>query len=296
MSDSEGDFSDELLELAGAGEKRRKRQAQHKSVKRKRHSYVYVSSAVYADMLIDYRSRASGSDSDSDPNDFELPLPDPFHDAIEENNWRHQPVDQPDPNPAPPPEPVPDELPADQPPIPPVVPRAPHHARHRHPPVGVNPPIERPRREGAGRNRRWQQDNAEAEGRDRPTQVYAPPEPQPEIPEPPPADPDEAEAAFINLFLNAAGYKPDVPRNRHEAMRSPKADLWRAAEKAEYDSLMENKTWILVPRPRDKPVVSCRWVYDEKHDGRLKARLVARGFTQVWGENYHETFSPVARC
>lgn len=37
MSDSEGDFSDELLELAGATEKkRRKRQAESKTVKRRR--------------------------------------------------------------------------------------------------------------------------------------------------------------------------------------------------------------------------------------------------------------------
>ena len=40
MSDSEGDFSDELLELAGAGEKRRKKSSS-KSSKRRKAEYVY---------------------------------------------------------------------------------------------------------------------------------------------------------------------------------------------------------------------------------------------------------------
>ena len=64
-------------------------------------------------------------------------------------------------------------------------------------------------REGAGRNNRWKQDNAEAEGFDRPSQVDARIQPDgsnlpasdPDQLEP--ADPDEADAAFINLFLNA---------------------------------------------------------------------------------------------
>lgn len=78
-------------------------------------------------------------------------------------------------------------------------------------------------------------------------------------------------------------------------MASPEAAQWQEAERSEYESLMANKTWILVPRPKDQAVVKCRWVYDRKSDGRFKARVVAKGYTQVYGKDYNETFSPVAQ-
>ena len=69
---------------------------------------------------------------------------------------------------------------------------------------------------------------------------------------------------------------------------------------AEYAAFIQRETWTLVPRPLDANVVSCKWVYSLKYnpDGsiaRYKARLVARGFSQAYGLDYHETFSPVAR-
>eukprot|EP00253_Pinus_taeda_P029149 PITA_29149 len=68
----------------------------------------------------------------------------------------------------------------------------------------------------------------------------------------------------------------------------------------EYDSIIHNSIWDIVPRSEDKSVVSSRWLYKvkkatagsvEKH----KARFVARGFSQVEGINYDETFDPVVR-
>lgn len=70
--------------------------------------------------------------------------------------------------------------------------------------------------------------------------------------------------------------------------------------KKEYDTLQENTTWILVPRPIDKKVLTNRWVFRTKRnqDGQVeqyKARLVARGHTQEYGVDYDEIFAPVAR-
>eukprot|EP00253_Pinus_taeda_P032340 PITA_32340 len=68
----------------------------------------------------------------------------------------------------------------------------------------------------------------------------------------------------------------------------------------EYDSIVQNSVWDVVPRPKDKSVVSSQWLYKVKQaaDGNVekhKARFVARGFSQVEGIDYDDTFSPVAR-
>ena len=68
----------------------------------------------------------------------------------------------------------------------------------------------------------------------------------------------------------------------------------------EMRALEKNGTWAVVERPRGKKLVSCKWVFTPKYvaDGtldKLKARLVARGFTQTYGLDYQETFAPVAK-
>ena len=68
----------------------------------------------------------------------------------------------------------------------------------------------------------------------------------------------------------------------------------------EYHSIMNNDVWEIVSRPKGKSVVTSQWLYKLKHavDGsveKYKARFVARGFSQVEGIDYDETFVSVAR-
>jgi hypothetical protein len=78
-------------------------------------------------------------------------------------------------------------------------------------------------------------------------------------------------------------------------------DKWKEAMQQEYDALIQNKTWHLVPPRSDKNIIDCKWVYRIKKnsDGtidRYKARLVAKGFKQQYGIDYEDTFSPVVKA
>jgi hypothetical protein len=62
----------------------------------------------------------------------------------------------------------------------------------------------------------------------------------------------------------------------------------------------KNHTWELVPKPKDKNVIGTKWVFRNKlnEDGKIvrnKTRLVFKGYTQVGGIEFEETFSHVTR-
>ncbi|GKC20039.1 ribonuclease H-like domain-containing protein [Tanacetum coccineum] len=88
-----------------------------------------------------------------------------------------------------------------------------------------------------------------------------------------------------------------LPKTYHDAFHDSN---WKNAMRDEYDSLIKNSIWTLVPRPPDANVVRCMWIFWHKFltDGtlsRYKARLVANGSTQLEGVDVDETFSLVVK-
>jgi len=92
----------------------------------------------------------------------------------------------------------------------------------------------------------------------------------------------------------------EPPKTITEALARHDAHHWQATITAELQSLEKNETWKLTPLPPNRKPISSKWVFKIKThaDGTIdkyKARLVARGFTQVQGIDYSETFSLVVK-
>ena len=91
----------------------------------------------------------------------------------------------------------------------------------------------------------------------------------------------------------------DEPTNYEEAMMSPDSVKWLKAMKTEMGSMYENKVWTLIDLPDDRWAIPNKWIFKRKTDidssvTIYKAQIVTKGFRQVQGADYDETFSPVA--
>ena len=90
-----------------------------------------------------------------------------------------------------------------------------------------------------------------------------------------------------------------LPRTYKQAMNSAKSDDWLRAMESELHSLEENDTWVLVQPPKGVHILKGRWVYVEKElpnkPIRHKARWVVKGYEQIEGIDYTDTFASVVK-
>ncbi|CRG92846.1 hypothetical protein PISL3812_09917 [Talaromyces islandicus] len=110
------------------------------------------------------------------------------------------------------------------------------------------------------------------------------------------------EGKVIPTFLTLAAEEtePFEPKTLRQAMNDTSWREWENAMIDEVNSLKQNKTWELVDPPRDRRVLSGKWVFKVKRGShgevvRYKCRWVVRGFTQEEGIDYDETFASVVK-
>jgi hypothetical protein len=97
--------------------------------------------------------------------------------------------------------------------------------------------------------------------------------------------------------LSATTLISSTPSTYHGALKDPN---WFNAMREEYNALVDQNTWTLVPRLVGANVVTDKWIYRHKYqpDGslaRYKARWVVCGFSQPHGVDYEETLSPIIK-
>ena len=93
----------------------------------------------------------------------------------------------------------------------------------------------------------------------------------------------------------------DEPRNYREAMQSPNRRQWQDAMDTEIESIIALGTFELIDPPKGANIIDTTWAFKHKPytiDSLLelfKARLCARGYAQIPGEDFFKTFAPVAK-
>lgn len=104
---------------------------------------------------------------------------------------------------------------------------------------------------------------------------------------------------FSNLCMNEETYDDAAGLSLSEALQGPEKEQWKEAMREELQCFKDNDAWELCEAPTDSRAVQCKWVlrkkYDSEYKVRFRARLVAKGFSQIEGVDYTDTFSPVVR-
>jgi len=106
-----------------------------------------------------------------------------------------------------------------------------------------------------------------------------------------------ASAELASSLSETTVTEPD-PLTYKEAIESKSKDRWIQAMQEEWEALETMNTFEHVKElPNGRKAIKCRWVYKRKPLPKLryKARLVIKGFMQLYGIDYQETFAPVAK-
>jgi hypothetical protein len=108
----------------------------------------------------------------------------------------------------------------------------------------------------------------------------------------------EQGARFVLVI--AASEADSDPLTYRQAINSPLARYWITALDSEYASIKRHQVWLEVTVPEGCNLIGSKVVFKRKMNSsgivvKFKARVVAQGFSQVEGEDFDDTYSPVSR-
>jgi len=101
----------------------------------------------------------------------------------------------------------------------------------------------------------------------------------------------------LDLHTTLSQHSDLEPTTSAQARKDPK---WHQAMSDEFNALIRNGTWQLIPASSNQNVVGCKWIFRTKRHSngsidKYKACLVAKGFHQRPDVDYYDTFSPVIK-
>nr|GFA73803.1 retrovirus-related Pol polyprotein from transposon TNT 1-94 [Tanacetum cinerariifolium] len=112
---------------------------------------------------------------------------------------------------------------------------------------------------------------------------------------------DESSSGDVSLtestYVSQTLHHLVEPKNFKSAITK---DCWFQAMQDEIYEFHRLKVWELVPQPDCVMIITLKWIYKVKFDEygdvlKNKARLVAKGYRQEEGNDFEESFAPVAR-
>ena len=121
------------------------------------------------------------------------------------------------------------------------------------------------------------------------------------------SDLDEPTTKVLKIMLTLTTLEADnalsipTPLTYAKAVGDPVwEEMWKKAVKAELTALAVNSTWEEVVSPKDTNIITSKWVFKSKlhtNDSldKLKARVVARGFSQMHSIDYEDIFASTVK-
>jgi hypothetical protein len=110
----------------------------------------------------------------------------------------------------------------------------------------------------------------------------------------------EFEAAVGEKLRHKRAVDVPTPKSYDDAMRGEFREEWQAALDSELENLRKHKVYVWVPRPAGVKILDSNWAWrvkpaDDGSVAKLKVRLVGRGFREIYGVHFYETFAPVGK-